>query len=561
MAGGGRGSAMRAPLHVRDFRLLLSATAISATGDFLFGVALFVYIYDRTHSATWLAAANIVRFLPYMLLSTFGGVIADRYDRRTLMIVIDTARGALMVALAIVAARDGGLALIVAITAVSTIFNTAYRPCANATVPSVVTEDDLAAANTILITIENVALALGPALGGILLLLGSATTAFVVNAVSFFISALLLTRVRTRLQTSASDEEPDESSSFGARIAQGFQAIRSNSTAATLVALTVSFTFAWGLELVLYPLVASKLLHTGDGLAFMFAAIGIGGIVAAGLTGRASRSDRAAAVIIATGVISALPIVALAFVHTPAVAYTLLAIQGAATIIADVITMTMLQRVVSGDVLGRVLGILDSLSVTGIIVGSALAPLFVSAIGLQSALIVAGALVLVLTLLVVPRARDIDRAAAATTAALAERVALLSNAEMFEAAAQTTIEALAASLVAEHVAAGTVVVREGDEPDDMWLVAAGTLEVTSLGAGGSDVVIDHQGPGGYFGEIGLLRGIPRTATVTATSDCDLWRLSGDDFLRVVNQGNDVSANLRTGMTASLGRVARAKAAD
>jgi MFS family permease len=551
---------MRAPFRVRDFRLLLGATAISATGDFLYGVALFVYIYDRTHSAGWIAAANIVRFLPYVLFSTFGGLIADRYDRRRLMIVIDTTRGVLMLALAVVAARDGALALLIAITAASTLFNTAYRPCANAAVPSVVSEDDLAASNTILITIENLALALGPALGGILLLLGSPTVAFVVDAATFFISALLLARLRTPLQKPPTDQQ-DETQSFATRIAQGFRAIRSNSIAATLVALTVAFTFAWGLELVLYPLVASRLLHTADGLAFMFAAIGIGGIVAAGLTGRASRSVRPAAVIVITGAISALPIIALAFVHRPAIAYVLLAIQGAATIIADVITMTMLQRVVSGEVLGRVLGILDSLAVTGIIIGSALAPVLVAEIGLRSALVVAGVLVLTLTLLVLPRARDIDRTAAAIATALAERITLLSNAEMFEAATPATIEALAASLVAEQVTAGAVVVREGDEPDDMWIIASGTLEVTSRRAREAETVIDHRGPGEYFGEIGLLRGIPRTATVTATSDCDLWRLTGDDFLRVVNQGNDVSASLRNGMTARLARVARARTAE
>ena len=98
-------------------------------------------------------------------------------------------------------------------------------------------------------------------------------------------------------------------------------------------------------------------------------------------------------------------------------------------------------------------------------------------------------------------------------------MALLARAEMFEAATPPTLEALAGSLAAEHVAAHTVVVREGDEPDDMWIVASGTLDVTTGGA-----VVNHLGPGDYFGEIGLVRDIPRTATVTTNVECDLWRL-------------------------------------
>ena len=136
----------------------------------------------------------------------------------------------------------------------------------------------------------------------------------------------------------------------------------------------------------------------------MFAAIGLGGIAAAGLTGRASCSTRPAAIIVFAGAISALPIMFLVFVHRPPLAYALLAVEGAATIVADVIAMTMLQRVVSGEVLGRVMGILDSLAVTGILLGSGLAPVLVTQAGLKPALIVAGVVVLTLTMLVLPRA-------------------------------------------------------------------------------------------------------------------------------------------------------------
>jgi hypothetical protein len=217
-----------------------------------------------------------------------------------------------------------------------------------------------------------------------------------------------------------------------------------------------------------------------------------------------------------------------------------------------VLALTMLQRIVGRDVLGRVMGIQHTLMITGLLAGSSLAPLVVAVGGVKTGLVVAGGLLGCFALATLPRAREIDRATAVRTAELADRVALLSRAGMFEAATPPILEALAGSLVAEHLAAHTVVVREGDEPDDMWIIASGTLDVTTRGtAGGEPVFVNRLGPGDYFGEIGLLREMARTATVTTAAECALWRLPGTEFLRIVNEGTALSTNLRAGMIARL----------
>jgi predicted MFS family arabinose efflux permease len=550
-----RGGAIRSALRHRDFRDLVAAQAVSATGDWLYSVALIVYVLDQTGSSTWVAATSIIRFLPYMLFGTLGGVIADHYDRRRIMIAADLGRGVVQLGLTAVALAEGHALLAIVLAALSTTFSAAYLPCINASTPALVGEDDLTAANAINATVENVALALGPAVGGILLLLGSPATAFAVNAATFFVSAALTVPIHTRLSTAVQEEEEGSEAAprrFSQRVKEGVRAISSSSEIALLVILAVALMVFYGQEIVLYALAAEQRLGMGsDGVGFLFAAMGVGGILAAGLVGRASDASKQGGILTIASIVSALPMMMLALVHEPAVALVLLTIEGGAVIVADVIYMTMLQRILPPEVLGRVMGIMDSLLVAGILVGSLLAPLVVSLAGLEVALVVGGALLIVPALLVLPRARAIDRATSARVAELGPRVEVLGRTRIFEAANRQTLEALAAALTEERVAPGAVLIREGDEPDDLFVLVAGTVGISARGEGREDRAIRELGPGDYFGEIGLLERVPRTATVTAKIDCDVYRIGGEDFLRIVTGEPMVAGNFRAGVATRL----------
>ena len=190
---------MRAPFRHRDFRALVAGLAISQTGDWLYNVALLVFVLRATHSASWVAAAGIVRLLPYVLFGTLGGVIADRFPRKRVMIASDLARAVLMGVLAIVAAAGGAPILAILLSGVSTTFAVAYGPCVNAAMPVIVDEGELSAANSIASTIQNVCIALGPAVGGVLLVLGSAAWAFAFNALTFCGSAIAVAMIRSDL--------------------------------------------------------------------------------------------------------------------------------------------------------------------------------------------------------------------------------------------------------------------------------------------------------------------------------------------------------------------------
>lgn len=552
MTEAGKKGAFRAALSYRDFRLLLASMAISQAGDWLYGVALIVFVLDEGGSPGWVAAATILRLLPYVVFGTFGGVIADRYDRRTVMIWCDVGRAALMFALAGAAFLSAPVLIAVLIAFLSTMFSTPYLPAVSAITPSLVKENDLAAANSVTSVVENTAMVLGPAVGGLLLVLGSPELAFVLNGVSFLASTALVAAMKPRAKVA---QESEAETSLGQRVVEGIQAIRSSAEISVLVGILVTATFFYGHELVLLVLVSEQRLGLGaDGVGFLMAAVGAGGILAAGVTSRLAQLPRPGAVLAVSLVLSGCALIGLAFVRSPIVAYALMALDGAGNIILDVMAITLLQRTIRQDVMGRVFGVMDSLGVAGILVGSFLAPIWVDLFGLRVALLIGGGVLPLVTVLAASRLRAVDRQAQQRMLELAPRVELLSGLGIFEGASRQSLERLAGDAREEQVASGAVVVREGEPADDFYVVRSGTLNVSSAGERGSAVSsVNVLEAGDYFGEIGLLEKIPRTATVSAAEDCVLLRIAGQDFIEAVSQSPSLPGTLADAMVGRLTR--------
>ena len=160
-------------------------------------------------------------------------------------------------------------------------------------------------------------------------------------------------------------------------------------------------------------------------------------------------------------------------------------------------------------------GLLDSGVVIAILAGSIIASPLVDALGLSGALITVGVGVSALALIGVHRTIVMDRAGAAELDAVAPIVELLASLPILELAPRASIEQLAQAATIEEVDAGRVVVAQGDPADDLYAVFSGELEVEITHPDGQREVVGTVGPGGFFGEIGLIQGVPRTATVAA----------------------------------------------
>ena len=552
MAEDDRRGLLRVAFVHPDYTKLLAALAISTAGDWLYGVALIAYVFEETRSPGWVGAATILRLAPFLFFGVFAGVVADRYDRRLVMIVSDLARAAAMFGLALVVLSGLPVALALSLTFLSTAAGTPYGPALAALTPAVVGERDLAAANGLMSTIEHVALVVGPAIGAGLLAVTSPAWAFAINGVTFIGSALLVLGVHKKIDTRT---EAQEEIGLRDRVVQGFKAVATSREVTMLSLLLAAATFIYGGELVVLVLVSERLLGLGsEGIGILTVAIGIGGIAAAGLTGRLADSSRPGVVVAGSVLAAGLPLSLLAVVTSPVVAFLLLTITGAGGIILEVVCLTSLQRVVNDEVMARVFGLLDALSVAAILLGSTVTPILVEVVGLKSTLVILGGLLLVIVAACIPRLRVVDRASSERRLVLAPRVNLLDRMGIFDGASRQTLEVVARSMHERRTPAGTEIVRQGEPAENFFVVESGTLDVVSTGEDGAGPQkVNELSAGDYFGEIGLIEKIPRTATVRAATDAVIFSIPGEVFLDLLNQAPGASATLLDGIVSRIAR--------
>lgn len=520
----------RSALGQRDLRLLFGGLVVSATGSWAYNVALIAYVFSRTHSLGWVGAAGLGRFIPALLLSTYGGVIAERTERIRLMVGADVVCALWQVGLVIVAAAHGSPALAIALAALTSVTNVVYNPAVAATIPSVVGEDDLVAANALNGTIDNLVVIAGPAVGAGLLLLGSAAVVFGVNAGSFALSALIVSRISTRSRPVDVTEQgaagPLKQMAVGVKTIMGLRAAR------TLVAFCALVSFVYGTDTVLFIGVSAHKLGTGtEGFGYLLAGLGLGGVLMAGAVNRLAGSGRLAPIIIAGVAGYTLPTALLTVIHTAALAFPLEVLRGGSTLVVDVLAITSLQRAVPGDQLARVFGVFFAFVIGAISLGTLVTPVVISAFNLDTGLLAMAFAPFALGLLGFPTLLAIDRESAARTAALAPKVAILEQLGIFATAARPVLERLAGGATEVAFAAGTAIVREGDAADALFVLVDGKVEVSSRGEmGGEPQALRTMRAPSYFGEIGVLERIPRTATVTAIGDCRCERIEGEALL-------------------------------
>ncbi len=205
-------------------------------------------------------------------------------------------------------------------------------------------------------------------------------------------------------------------------------------------------------------------------------------------------------------------------------ALLMLAVAGAARSLFDVAGRTLLQRTAPSDVLARVFGILEALIMAGTAVGALVAPLLVNLAGATAGIIGVGAVLPVLALLGGRRLWALDASARVPIVELG----LLRSLDLFSALPPPELEGLAQKLEPLSVSAGEVVVTQGEQGDRYYAIADGELEVVQ-----DDRLLNLLGRGEGFGEIALLHGVRRTATVRAVTDAHLYALEQEPFLLVL----------------------------
>ena len=515
----------RDALRHRDLRLLIASFLVDQIGSWSYIIVISVYIFDRTHSTQWLAANALCRWGPSLLLASYGGVLADRYQRTTVMAVSALACAVLMAGMAVVVGSDAPVAFVLAISALSSVALAPYPAAAGALTPEIVGEKDLAATNSIFSALESLVVVVGPGIGGLLLLTGRPVIGVVINAASFAVAAALVTRLRVRSRGGGSAED-----STARQWVTGLKSLAAQPVAVAVILFCALDSAVYGAASVLYVPLSVRLGTGPNGYSYLTAGMALGGLLGAGLANRLSGASRLAPVIMGSICLQALPFLLTVPVHWPVLAAALQVVSGIGMIIVDVLALTSLQRDLSGDVLGRVLGIFDTVVLAGILLAALATGILLAHADVNVALIAVGVGIPVLGLVGLPTLLRADSMSAAAAERLRPRVALLSELDLLAGADRRTLERLAAAAEEIVMPAGQVVINEGDEADALWILADGELSVQARGGGPEPRELPPVTAPGYVGELGLLHGIPRTASVRTSRECTLFRIGGQDFL-------------------------------
>lgn len=516
----------------RDLTLLFGGQVVSAFGDWLYILALVVLAYDLTGSATLVAALTFVRLLPYVLFLPFSGLLADRGNRKALMIGADLGRGVCMLGLLFVGSPETiwvAFPLVFLATSLSSLFN----PAMNSVLPAIVgDEEDLVRANSIWSQMDALSFVLGPALGGVLALLGEPWLAFLINGLTFLISAatLLFVRIPSREITERAGEEEGW---FSETLA-GFRFLFKENEG-VLAAFTITITgiglmggAIWTLTVVL----AEKTFGLGgQGAGFLNAAYGAGGLLGGFVVGAvASRMRLGSAFIWGTAVSS---VVAILFGLSPAgvLPFVLILALGVTDVFSEISSNTILQTGTPEELLGRVFGAFESTLIFSMLVGAVVIGPLIDLAGPRAATVILTLVSVALLLLCLPHLRRIEEA-------LGVRI-FIRRVPVLAGLPHRVLEDLASRMRLESIPENTAIVREGDVGDRLYIVKEGEAEVVARGDGEKEVTLATLSKTDYFGEIALLRDVPRTATVRSRDSMELYSLERDDFRELLERSEQV----------------------
>lgn len=539
MSAGGK-NVYRAALRHSSVRWLTAAFLQSRVGDFMYTVALVAVVFDRTHSAVDVTIAAVLMRVPLVLLPPVAGMLVDRYERRGLMLTLDASRCVIAVGMTALIATKSPVAAVVAGAVLLAALGSAYGPAEVALTAMIVPDEDLAAANAVSASIESLAMIAGPALGALALVVGSPAVAVGIDAATFAVSAACLLRVARDRRPQTSERER------GGRLFSGFTSLTKDASLVVVTLALMACCIGVGATNILFLMVSEQRLGTGThGLGYLLAAGGIGGFLGTLLSNRLAGMRRLAAAVAGLLILTAVAIGLLAVFSSPVPAYLTVGVWGAGYLLLEILAVTLLQRCVAADLLGRATAAVDVLAYAAVMLGAAVTGPVAQHVGVRAAVLAVSSPSLVVAFVIALRARRLDARAVATGSALAPVVAVLADAGVLSGLDRPGLEALAAAAREQVLAPGAVVVRQGEPADDFFVVAAGALDVTSSGGrAGRPTFVRSLGPGDVFGEIGLLERRPRTATVKATETTTLYRVAGADFLRVVTGGDVAQAAIR-----------------
>jgi MFS family permease len=506
-----------------DLRRLQLAWTAASVGGWVFFIILAVYAYEQG-GATAVGVAALARMLPAALAAPVAGVIVDRSSRRDILLAITIGRALVLVGVAAAVAAEAPLAVVLALGTVFTALATAHKPAQAALLPALAhTPRQLAASNAVWTASDSAGFLAGSLLGGVLVAATSIETAFLVTAGVFGAAAWPFARLpRDPVPAYREHDDPEERLE---ELASGFRTVTRDRSLRLLVGVLSASTLVEGAVDVLVVLTAIELLDLGGaGVGWLNSAWGFGGLVGGAAAISLLSHGRLATGLAGGCLLVGTPLLLIAAVPEVWTAVAMLAVLGVGYSLIETAGLTLLQRLTSDDVLGRAFAVVESSYWLTTGIGAILAPVLVSLLGIRGALIAVGAC---LPVLAVVRWAALARFEAG--ADVPKRAfELLRSLPLFAPLPLSTVETVCCRVAEIEVGPGDPIVREGERGERFFVIAEGEFDVTC-----SRGTFPPLAGGDVFGEIALLRDVPRTATVTARTDGLLFALDREAFQLVI----------------------------
>jgi MFS family permease len=527
--------AARSVFRTPDLRRLQGAHAVEVTAGWGYAVALYVYAAEQG-GATAVGLVGLLTMVPAALVAPFAALAVDRLRREVVLIAAMLTRGVVLLSAAAAVWADLPPAVVYALAVVGSIAARVYFPAVTSLIPALApTPEALSATNVVSSAIESIGTMVGPALSGLLLVVFDPAAVFALAGACHILSLPALRRIRTETSPVPREHARPSSAFLG-----GFRVVLGDSGLRAVVGLYTVQTLVAGALTVFVVVAALDLLDLGEpGVGFLNAALGLGGLVGGIVAIALAERGRLAGDLALGVVLWGVPLALVGVWPDAAPALLLFAVVGLANTVVDVSAFTLLQRTVPQHVHGRVFGLLEGLSTAAVGLGAILAPAMIAGLGVRGALVAAGTLLPAATVFAwlpltqldaraVPREREVE---------LLRQVPFLARLD------PASLDALAAGAEPVQLTPGAQVFRQGDLGDRFYVVDSGSV----------DVIVDGDRretlrTGGFFGEIALLRDVPRTATVTAPNGVHLLAIDRQSFLDAVT-GTPESAGLASSVVA------------
>jgi MFS family permease len=533
------------------------AYALFEAAEFGIWITLLLFAY-RHGGPTASMLMVLVQLIPSIAFAPFVGALSDRRRPSRVLCLAYGSQAVSMGALSLAVSVGAPAILVFVLAPLTSLSFTMTRPPQAALLPAIVrSPNELTAANVMSGWIDGAAALVGPGAAGILLTWRGPGLATAATASMAVISTLLVAGVTGPAAAISAhiphDPDGEEDKADAAQglilsIGRALASLRTGARTTLVVTMrnpqikvlltlhTFYFVLIGALDL-LCVILAVSVLHMGPGgPGFLNAALGGGallaGFVTAFLVGRRHlAATLTVALSVAVGSLACLTLI-------PRVAPTILLIGtvGLAGAVFDVTGRTLLQRSAPSDAIAGTFSILEALMDLGLVLGAVLVRVAIAIGGLDTALCAPACIAVVLIAGLWRRLRKID--ASATVPQV--EIQLLRSIPIFAALPAPSLEGIARELEAQTVPSGTAVIKEGDRGDRYYAVAEGELAVSRQGR-----LVQTMSRGEGFGEIALIRDVPRQASVTAVTDASLFSLQKDLFVQTVTGHAAATSAART----------------